>query len=90
MNHWRGDFVNRPLPRVLYIAVRWASLMELRIALRVRRELTRLGLLCDVDVDFARSDEDQEMDHQQSRRRLSLPLGGPSPPLMMPRQGVWV
>ena len=90
MNHWRGDFVNRPLPRALYVAVRWASLMELSIALRVRRELTRLGLLCDVDVDFARIDEEQEMDYWRSRRLPSLSLSGPSPSLRMPRQGVWV
>ena len=90
MDHWRRGFVNRPLSRTLYVAVRWAGLMELCIALRVRRELTRIGLLCDVDVDFERIDEEQERDHLVALHRFSRPQAGPSPPVLRAALGVWV
>ena len=89
MFHWRSGFVNRPLSRALYVAVRWASLVELSVALRVRQELTRLGLLWDIGVDFARIDDEQELEFV----RLHPPLAAtsqPSLPVGVPCQGVWV
>ena len=89
MFHWRSRFVNRPLPRALFVAVRWASLIELRVALWVRQELTRLGLLWDIGVDFDRIDDEQELEVE----RLHPPLaatGQPSSSVGAARQGVWV
>ena len=91
MDHWRSDFVNRPLPRPVYLAVRWTDLVELWVALRVRRELSCLRLLLEIDVDFERLDEDQERLHRmlliEQPRVQSQAI---SPPLGSPVQGVWV
>ena len=92
MDHWRGGFVNRPLPRAVYVAVRWADIMELLIAFRSCQELSRLRFLCSIDVDFERLDREQELRLLQirMRQRLGPHVRGPPPPLQPLGQGVWV
>ena len=92
MDHWRSGFVNRPLPRPVYLAVRWADLAELWVALRTRRELTRLRFLREIDVDFGRLNDEQERRLQlllmRQQARL-LPRALPLPAELLER-GIWV
>ena len=78
MDHWLRNFVNRPLPRPLFVAVRWARLAELWAAFAVHRAFARLRFLCVLEVDFER------IDHEQQLRYLALmdeALRPPAPPL---------
>ena len=92
MDHWRSGFVNRPLPRPVYLAVRWTDLVELWVALRVRRKFSRLRFLREIDVDFGRLDDEQERRLQLllMRQQARLRPRAPPPPSEMPGQGVWV
>ena len=93
MDHWRSRYVNRVLPRTLYLAVRWADVAELWSAYKVVQALARLRFLLAIDVDFARLDRDQG--HAQAlRRRPRQPpprvLQAPPPPPLELERGVWV
>ena len=91
MNHWRADFVNRPLPRPVYLAVRWADLMELWVALSVRKEMARLRFLREIDVDFGRLNDEQERRLQLLGERRALPpLHAPPLPAELLQRGIWV
>ena len=88
MYHWRLDFVNRPLSRPLYVAVRWARLMELCAAVGVRYRLSRLGLLCDIEVDLERVDAEEE--HNLLATAMLTPLARATGNAAEPPCGVWV
>ena len=61
MDHWFPGFTGRCLERPVYIAVKWARLVEYLIALRVLREFSRIGVLRRLEVDFDRVDHEQEL-----------------------------
>ena len=60
MEYWRAPFANRQLSKAVFLAVRWTNLVELQIALHIRREFSRLRLLGEIDVDFDRLDDEAE------------------------------
>ena len=101
MDHWRSHFVNRPLPRSLYLSVRWACLTELWVAYNVKQALSRLRFLRTIEVDFDRVDREQELQYQVQVNvvRLGHPpryqpprpaAHGPAPLLVEQARGVWV
>ena len=42
MRHWSSQYRNRPLSRSVFLAVRWASISEGVLALRIRYALTTI------------------------------------------------
>ena len=101
MEHWLGAFVNRPLPRPLFLAVRWARLAELWAAFEVRRAFARLRFLRILEVDFDRVDLEQQLRYQalmDATLRLPSPPLRPRPlrrssaegPMPSSERGIWV
>ena len=78
MEHWLGTFVNRPLPRPLFLAVRWARLAELWAAFEVHRAFARLRFLRVLEVDFDRIDHEQQLCYHAL---MDAALRLPAPPL---------
>ena len=93
MNHWRTAFVNQVLPRAVYLAVRWADMMELWMAYNIARGLARLRFLHRIEVDLVRMDEQLEQDWAPhaflARGPLAVMHPAPPPPEEQ-EQGVWV
>ena len=101
MEHWQGAFVGRPLPRPLFLAVRWARMTELWAAYEVRRALMRLRFLRILEVDFDRVDLEQQLRYQAvidaALLLPSSPLRHRSPrppsaeePMIGGERGIWV
>ena len=101
MDHWFGQFTNRPLPRPLYVSVRWARLAELWAAYCVRQAFTRIGFLHTIEVDFERIDYEQGRFYQTladapRSRYLARPRADPVMPAVLgpaaddSGRGVWV
>ena len=78
MDHWLRTFVNRPLPRPLFLAVRWARLAELWAAFAVHRAFARLRFLRFLEVDFDRIDHEQQLCYHAL---MDAALRPPAPPL---------
>ena len=76
MDHWRSRFINRPLTRSIYLAVRWTNLTELWIAYTVRQALSRLRFLRAIEVDFDRVDLEQHLRYQ-ARVNAALVMHSP-------------
>ena len=101
MDHWRSRFVNRPLTRAVYLAVRWTNLTELWIAYTLSQAFSRLRFLRAIEVDFDRVDREQELQYEfqvdlarlgHSPRHQPAPraVHGPAPLLVEQGGGVWV
>ena len=58
MEHWRHAFVCRRVSLSAFLAACWANLVELRIALSIRRELSRLRLLLSIDAASEHLDDE--------------------------------
>ena len=94
-------FVNRPLPRDVFVAVRWTRVMELLLAIASRYRLRRFAFLCDIEVDFERLgemlDEDDRLQptapslSSSSQQPHTMPMPqGLSDQALPPTRGVWV
>ena len=101
MDHWIRHFTNRPLPRPLFVSVRWARLTELWASYCVRQAFSRIGFLHAIEVDFERIDYEQGRWYQTlvdapRTRYLSLPQPRSVPPAgLVPAavdsgRGIWV
>ena len=92
MDHWRGGFDGRPLTRAVYVAVRWANIMELWIAYRSCQERLRLCFLRSINVSLELLGREQRIRPLQLRTQQRLgPLDDVPPPPRQPHgQGVWV
>ena len=101
MEHWQSRFVNRPLTRPLYLAVRWARMAELWACYAVRRAFARICFLRVLEVDFDRVDFEQRLRYQ-ALADASLPLRPPplqrhplrlassEAPMLGWERGIWV
>ena len=62
MRHWRKQFVNRPLSKQVFQAVRWTRLAEELVVLHLRYFRAREKFLAELDVlaDMTDSDDEEE------------------------------
>ena len=58
MEHWKQGYVNRILERGVFLAVRWAQLVELLLARRARHCMAEQRFLVDIERAWCSSDEE--------------------------------
>ena len=50
MRHWNFQYVNRPLSKTVYLAVKWTRLVEGLLALVIRYSFARIRFLSENDA----------------------------------------